>query len=73
MTITVDGSPCELLWQKVPDRAIVAIVPGIYVVAIRLGDGTWTAEAGEPGNDDERAKLARLVAATPDSLEVTSS
>ena len=71
-SIQVDGSQCRVLYVTSEDRVIVELEPGIYAVAVRI-EGTWSAMTGEPGDEAERAELAQLVAATPDTLTVTKS
>jgi hypothetical protein len=74
-SIAVDGGSCVVarVFGDEERRCIVALEPGIYVVAVRLKDGAWTTQTGEPANDEERAALKALVDATPDTLSVTQS
>jgi hypothetical protein len=74
-SIAVDGASYVVarVFGDEERRCIVALEPGIYVVAVRLEDGTWTAKTGEPANDEERAALKALVDTTRDTLSVTQS
>jgi hypothetical protein len=69
--LQVDGHGCKVACLSTDTRAIVALEPGIYALAVLSGDGVWSVLTGEPGNETERALLKRLADSTPDTLTVT--